>query len=108
MLLVFVALACTAEELPPVRARSESLVLRSPTDLEICAGTFAMMEAEVVAIRTSFGSAATTIDYSWMPKSHYDADEFPCTTATAWAFQATYGLYQDIDEPGPVGIEVGY
>ncbi len=77
-------LAC-AEDLPPVRGKSELLVLRAPTEFEICGGTFAMMEAEVLAIRDGFGSRAPTVDYSWMPESHYDADAFPCETDGAWA-----------------------
>jgi hypothetical protein len=75
--------ACTEEvELPPIRDRSDSLVLRTPSDLPVCAGTFDAMEAEVLQIQEMFGSPPVTVDYSWMPQSHYTDEEFPCDGST--------------------------
>lgn len=81
----FLLNACADEvELPPIQKQSESLVLRAPSDLPVCGGTFDTMEAEVLQIQEMFGSPPVTVDYSWMPQSHYTNEEFPCDSSP-WA-----------------------
>lgn len=84
--------ACGGDDLPPIHERSESLILRSPSDLPVCKGTFAKMEAEVIHIQKMFGSAPEPVDYSWMPESHYSADEFPCDFQ-AFGCAASFSVY---------------
>lgn len=61
---------------------SSRLILRAPTDLEICAGTFASMEAEVIELQSRFGVDPNLVDYAWMPESHYDDEALPCNLST--------------------------
>jgi hypothetical protein len=84
--------ACSDDvELPPIREQSEWLVLRAPTDLQICAETFARMEAEVMQISEMFGSGPVTVDYSWMPESHYRPEVLPCDAG--WACSSERNVY---------------
>jgi hypothetical protein len=75
------------EELLPILEQSEWLVLRGPTDLPICRGTFSTMEAEVVQISEMFGSGPVTVDYSWMP----DPEDLPCPIG--WACASDRNVY---------------
>ena len=74
---VLAVFGCADDRLP-IREASEHLILRVPSGLEVCGGTFSTMESEVIRIRELFGARAGTVDYTWMPRSHYGREEFPC------------------------------
>jgi hypothetical protein len=94
-LLVFMLLlgACDSEDLPPIYEQSEWLVLRSPPNLQVCGGTFAEMEADVIQLHEMYGTTSVSVDYSWMPESRYSADEFPCQISTAFGCAASVNIY---------------
>ncbi|WP_146156133.1 hypothetical protein [Enhygromyxa salina] len=76
------ASACGGPELPPIVQRSPRLTLRAPAELEICAGTFDLMESEVIELQDRFGVEPGPVEYTWMPESHYDDAELPCKLST--------------------------
>jgi hypothetical protein len=84
--------ACADDvDLPPIRQQSEWLVLRGPTELQICDATFSTMEAEVMQISEMFGSGPVTVDYSWMPKPQYQPEDLPCDIG--WACSTNRDVY---------------
>jgi hypothetical protein len=85
--------ACDGDVLPPIYEQSEWLVLRSPPDEQICQGTFAAMEADVIALQENYGSTPVIVDYSWMPDSRYSTDQFPCQISTAFGCAASVDIY---------------
>jgi hypothetical protein len=84
---------CDSEDLPPIYEQSEWLVLRSPSGQQVCDGTFAAMEADVIQLHENYGSTSVSVDYSWMPDSRYSADAFPCQISTAFGCAASVNIY---------------
>ena len=86
------ALGCSEYDRPPIREASEHLILRIPSELDVCGGTFSIMENEVIRIRELFGAMPGAVDYAWMPFSHYAPEDFPCTTIATNASGCASGL----------------
>lgn len=80
--LVTAALGCS-DDRPPIREASDHLILRVPSDLEVCGGTFSTMESEVIRLRGLFGATPGPVDYAWMPRTHYASEDFPCMLSIA-------------------------
>lgn len=116
MVAVVLVVGCGFDK-PPVREKSDWLVLRAPKDAQICSGTFAAMEAEVIRLFSMFEINRHTIDYSWLPPSDYSSEKFPCLNTDRGCAQgadifarspiSTHELVHATRETLPVPLEEG-